>query len=144
VVGGMDSKIEIIVGTTDIDPMNHVNNQKYIEYIELGRNDFYTKASFPFDKFLERGIGRTIVNLKIEYYKEATLGQKLYVYTFPIDYGKSSIKFKHEIYNSEHEMISDAEVVAVIVDYKKRKSTNIPDEMLTYIISSMRKKNDNK
>lgn len=129
----MGSTIEIIVGSTDIDLMNHVNNQQYVKYLELGRNDFYSNVGFTFDKFLERGIGRTIVNLNIQYYKEVTIGEKLYVHTHPKEYGRSSIKFKQVIYNCDNEIVSDAEVTAVFIDIKKRKSTEIPLEMLTYI-----------
>lgn len=129
----MGSIIEIVVGSTDIDLMNHVNNQQYVKYLELGRSDFYSRAGFSFDKFLEKGIGRTIVNLNIQYYKEVTLGQKLYVHTSPKEYGRSSIKFKQVIYNGDNEIVSDAEVTAVIVDIEKRKSTEIPLKMLTYI-----------
>jgi thioesterase III len=132
----MRSIIEIIVGSTDIDWMNHVNNKKYIEYLERGRTDFYSKTGFSRDKFLEKGLGRTIVSLKVQYNMEVSLGEKLYIHTFPMGYGRSSIKFKQEIYNCDNKKVSEAEVVSVVVDVNKRKSTNIPKEMLACLTYS--------
>lgn len=136
----MESMIEIIIGSNDIDLMNHVNNQVYIKYLELGRSDFYLRAGYPFEKFVEEGIGRTIVDLKIKYYKEAVLGQRLLLYTFPLEIGRSSIKFKQEIYNEENEKISDAEVTSVIIDLQKRRSTEVPKQMLIFIKDMIEKR----
>ena len=40
----MDASIELIVRSTEIDVNGHVNNAKYLEYLEWGREEWYEKA----------------------------------------------------------------------------------------------------
>lgn len=129
----MKSIVDIHVGTSDIDIMNHVNNTVIVKYLEYGRTDFYQKAGFSINDFLNREIGRTIVNLKINYHKEILVGENLLVHTYPIDYGRSSIRFRQEVHNSKDEKICDAVVTAVIFDLRERRSIPIPEELLRHI-----------
>lgn len=44
---GVETVIEIEVRPTEIDVMGHVNNAKYLEYMEWGREDWYNQWNFP-------------------------------------------------------------------------------------------------
>jgi len=123
------TSIQIEVRPTEIDVMGHVNNAKYLEYMEWSREDWYNQSGLPFDVFTQMGIGTVTVRIEINYRKEATLGQKLIVSTEAIRRGRSSFVLKHEIHNEQNELVADAEVVSVTIDLKKRKSVPIPDEL---------------
>jgi thioesterase III len=125
----MKTSIQIEVRPTEIDVMGHVNNAKYLEYMEWSREDWYNKAGLPFDVFTEMGIGTVTVNININYRKEARLGQKLEVFTEPVRKGRTSFVLKHEIINERGELVADAEVVSVTIDLKERKSVPIPEEL---------------
>lgn len=125
----MKTSILIEVRPTEIDVMGHVNNAKYLEYMEWSREDWYNKAGLPFDVFTEMGVGTVTVNININYRKEAKLGQKLTVSTEPVRRGKTSYVLKHEIYNENGELVADAEVVNVVIDLKARKSVPLPEAL---------------
>jgi thioesterase-3 len=128
------TSIQIEVRPTEIDVMGHVNNAKYLEYMEWSREDWYNKAGLPFDVFTEMGIGTVTVNININYRKEAKLGQKLTVFTEPIRKGRTSFVLKHEIYNEQNELVADAEVTSCTIDLKARKSVPLPDALARHFV----------
>lgn len=125
----MKTSIQIEVRPTEIDVMGHVNNAKYLEYMEWSREDWYNKMQLPFDVFTKMGVGTVTVNININYRKEALLGQKLVISTEPVRKGTTSFVLKHEIHNEQGENVADAEVTSVTIDLKKRKSVPLPEPL---------------
>ena len=125
----MKTSIQIEVRPTEIDVMGHVNNAKYLEYMEWSREDWYNKMDLPFDVFTKMGVGTVTVNININYRKEALLGQKLVISTEPVRKGRTSFVLKHEIHNEQGDKVADAEVTSVTIDLKKRKSVALPEPL---------------
>ncbi len=126
---GMETSIQIEVRSTEIDVLGHVNNAKYLEYLEWGREDWYNRIGLPFDAFSEMGVGTVTVNININYRKEARLGEKLTIRTRPLRKGKSSFVLEQIIDNERGERVADAHVTSVTVDLKERKSVPLPPEL---------------
>lgn len=122
----METFIQIEVRPTEIDVMGHVNNAKYLEYMEWSREDWYNRSGLPFDVFTERNIGTVTVNININYRKEARLGEKLTIFTRPVKKGRSSYVLEHIISNQQGERVADALVTSVTIDLEKRKSVPLP------------------
>jgi len=95
----METSIQIEVRSTEIDVLGHVNNAKYLEYLEWGREDWYNRIDLPFDLFTEMGVGTVTVNININYRKEARLGEKLTIRTRPLRKGRSSFVLEQVIDN---------------------------------------------
>jgi thioesterase-3 len=130
----MDASLEIEVRSTEIDGMGHVNNAKYLEYLEWGREEWYNHANLPFSEFTAMQMGTVTVSIHIQYRKEATLGEKLLIVTKPRSCGRSSFTFYQEIRNRKGEVVADAEVINVTIDLNTRKSTPLPDELRRYFV----------
>lgn len=124
--------LKIEVRSTEIDVMGHVNNAKYLEYLEWGREEWYNQVKLSFDQLTEIGVGTVTVSIQIQYRKEATLGEKLTIVTKPLRCGRSSFVFSQEIFNEKKEVVADAEVVSVTIDLKARKSRPLPDLLRRY------------
>lgn len=125
----METSIQIEVRPTEIDVMGHVNNAKYLEYMEWGREDWYNRSQLPFDVFTEMGIGTVTVHIDINYRKEALLGEKLRIFTRPLRKGRSSFVLEHRILNEQEELVADARVTGVTIDLKARKSVPLPEKL---------------
>lgn len=125
----MKTSIELTTRTTEIDIMGHVNNAKYLEYMEWSREDWYNQIGLPFDAFSELGIGTVTVNINIDYLKELRLGQAITITTEPVRKGNTSFVLKHEIHNEQNELVTTALVTGVIIDFEKRKSTALPKQL---------------
>lgn len=126
----MESSIEIEVRSTEIDEVGHVNNAKYLEYLEWGREHWYDLTGFGADRLSEKNIGTVVVNLNINYRREARKGEHLNIVTRPVRKGNTSFVLKQEIYNREKQRVADAEVTIVIFDLIKRCSTPIPASLV--------------
>jgi thioesterase-3 len=125
----MNTAIQIEVRPTELDSMGHVNNAKFLEYMEWSREDWYNKAELPFDTFTALGLGTVVVNININYHKEARLGQHLTVSTAPVRKGRTSFVLKHVILNANEELVADAEVVNVTIGLQSRKASPLPDAL---------------
>ncbi|MCS1351947.1 thioesterase family protein [Mechercharimyces sp. CAU 1602] len=125
----MESEIKIIVRPTEIDAMGHVNNAKYLEYMEWGREDWYNQVGLPFDLFTEMGIGTVTVHIAINYRKEALLNQHLTIRTHAVKAGRTSFVLQHIIENEAGERVADAEVTSVTIDLEARKGVPLPEQL---------------
>jgi thioesterase III len=125
----MKTAIQIEVRPTELDSMGHVNNAKFLEYMEWSREDWYNEAELPFDTFTALGVGTVVVNININYHKEARLGQHLTVSTVPLRKGRTSFVLKHVIRNANEELVADAEVVNVTIGLQSRKASPLPDAL---------------
>ncbi len=127
----MESSIEFPVRSTEVDFLGHVNNARYLEYMEWGREDWYQKAGCSFDQLLERGIGTVTVNINIDYLSECRRGEILIVKTCPVKTGKTSFVTRQQIYKKKSmDIASDARVTTVLIDMETRKSIPLPPDLL--------------
>lgn len=131
----METSIQIEVRPTEIDVMGHVNNAKYLEYMEWSREDWYNRVELPFDVFTDMNIGTVTVNININYRKEARLGDILTVGTQPVKKGRTSYVLRHVIENEQGERVADADVVSVTIDLESRKSVPLPESLARQFVS---------
>ncbi len=123
----MESKIELLVRSTHIDVNRHVNNTKYLEYLEWAREDFYEKAGFGYEQLLELGVITVMVNVNLNYRKEALYNDLLTVITRPIEAHNRSFSVGQTIYRqADDALIADAVVTLATIDPNLRKAVPIP------------------
>jgi len=132
----LKSELEIVVRSTEIDVNGHVNNAKYLEYLEWGREQWYEDAGLPYSRFLALGIQTVTVNININYRKECVQGDRLTVATLPEKAGRSSYVLHQEIRNRQGELCADALVTSVAMDARTRKSREIPPELRKWFDSA--------
>ncbi|MBN6188535.1 acyl-CoA thioesterase [Aneurinibacillus sp. BA2021] len=125
----MEAALEIVVRSTEIDVNGHVNNAKYLEYLEWGREEWYEQANLPYDAFLALGIQTVTVNITINYRKECLQNDRLTITTKPERLGRTSYTLKQEIYNQRNELVADALVTSVTMDSNTRTSRPVPAEL---------------
>ncbi|GAA4849177.1 YbgC/FadM family acyl-CoA thioesterase [Paenibacillus vulneris] len=125
----MEARLDIVVRSTEIDVNGHVNNAKYLEYLEWGREEWYETVGLPYEAFSELGVHTVTVNININYRKECRQGDKLSILTQPQSVGRTSFVLKQEIYNDAGELCADAAVTSVTMDIQSRKSREVPDAL---------------
>ncbi|AZN42884.1 acyl-CoA thioesterase [Paenibacillus albus] len=125
----MEVSLELIVRSTEIDVNGHVNNAKYLEYLEWGREEWYEQAELHYNVFLGMGIQTVTVNINISYRKECKQGDKLTVKTAPERAGRTSYVLKQQIVNDRGELCADALVTSVTMDVDTRKGRELPNQL---------------
>jgi YbgC/YbaW family acyl-CoA thioester hydrolase len=124
----MACELEIVVRSTEIDVNGHVNNAKYVEYLEWGREEWYDSRGFPYDRLQELGAATVTVNLDLNYRREANQGDALRVVTHPHRVGRTSFAFRQEIVRtSDGTVVADAVVTLVTIDPAARRARPLPE-----------------
>jgi len=124
--------LEITVRSTHIDVMGHVNNAKYVEFLEWGRCDEIEKHGVDLWGMVKRGLGFAVVNLNIDYRKEAFAGDILCIETNFRKIRNKKIGFIDQVITKQGsaEIVCKAEVTFLIFDIEKHKSITMPAEIL--------------
>lgn len=125
----MKSVIAIEVRPRDIDDLGHVNNARFLEYVERGRMDWYNRAVPHLAQLRGQGLGTVVVNVNINFVREAFCGDRLRVTTYPLRKGRTSYVLKHEIHNQAGERVADAEVTSVVMDRDAHRAVPVPVEL---------------
>jgi len=124
-----ESVINIVVRSTAIDVNGHVNNAKYLEYLEWGREDWYEQSGLYYDVLLQMNVQTVTVNININYRKECRQGEKLSIRTNAEKAGRSSYVLKQQILNEQGQLCADALVTCVTINVQTRESTPMPDQL---------------
>ena len=129
------SKLDITVRGYHLDLYKHVNNSRYLEFLEEGRWDF--GADKIGNGYLEdRNLGLVIVNNNINYRYPATLHDVLEIRTWIDNVGSRSYTYKQEIYlKGTDTIVLDAIVVVVVIDWDKNKAVYIDDELRAFLLN---------
>jgi len=121
----MPDIIHIKVRGYHLDVYGHVNNTRYLEFLEEARWTIKEKY-FDFPQTHDEGFGFVVVNTNINYRHYAELGDVLEIRTHLSRIGTKSATFKHEIVNAATEQpIADAEVTFVIIELNSGKAIPI-------------------
>ena len=123
--------LEITVRSTHIDVMGHVNNAKYVEFLEWGRCDEIEKKGIGLLDMVKHGLGFAVVNLNIHYRKEAFAGDILVVKTIFKEIRNKKIGVIDQIITKKesNDVVCEAEVTFLVFDINKHKSITMPEEI---------------
>jgi len=127
----MISNIQIKIRGYHLDLYGHVNNTRYLEFLEEARWTIKEKY-FDFPDKHDEGFGFVVVNTNINYRNYAQLGDTLEIRSTISHIGKKSAVFRHEIYLiGSDKLIADADVTFVIIDRNTGKAMPIEGEWRT-------------
>jgi len=125
----MQTALEVIVRPTEIDVNGHVNNAKFVEYLEWGREEWYEAIGLPYDRLLELGAVTVTVNLNLNYRREVRQGEVLTITTAPERLGCTSFALRQEIRRRDGQLAADAVVTLVTIEPTTRTSRPVPEEL---------------
>lgn len=120
---------EIVVRPTEIDVKGHVNNAKYVEYLQWARWDWLDAKGLTHARLTELRTVLVTANININYRREAVQGDRLRVTVAVERIGEKSFTLRQEVVKSDGVVAADATVVMVAVDPVVRKSRLLPGEL---------------
>jgi thioesterase-3 len=115
-----------------LDGYNHVNNARYLEFLEEARWQYFDYI--PASWYKESGLAFVIVNININYKFSATFGDVLDINTSIEKIGNTSMVFSQEVsLKDSNKPVCDAKITFVILDTKTGKPVKIEGELLTML-----------
>ncbi len=129
----MKSEIEIKVRGYHLDIYSHVNNARYLEFLEEGRWAAFENMG-DVKEILAKGYALTVVNINISYISSATAGDLLLLTTDLLKTGTKSITVSQKIFKKEGmEPVIDAVVTFVLVDVNTGRSVELNDRIRKFL-----------
>jgi len=124
---------KITVRGYHVDMYQHVNNARYLEFLEEARWQF-VESVLDLSGFMKKGMGFVVVNININYRAPATIGQVLIIKSLMAAIKRRSATIHQEIFLAGTEIkVADADVTFVIVDIKTGKPVPMSGEILTWM-----------
>ncbi|GAB1532512.1 MULTISPECIES: acyl-CoA thioesterase [Brevibacillus] len=125
----MAHRYHLTVRSTDIDVIGHVNNAKYLEYMEWARFEWIWEQGFTLDELRRRAIMPVVANININYRKELKMREEVTASTTVVKVGEKSFVIRQELYNATDVLVADADVTMVMIDANTRQSISLPVEL---------------
>ncbi len=121
--------IEIKIRGYHLDLYRHVNNARYLEFLEEARWSFLeSKGNIDFME--ERGYTFAVVNININYRRAAYMGEVLQITTSVKSIGtRSCVMHQLVTLKNTDTVIADSDVTFVIVDTRTEKATLLEGEL---------------
>jgi thioesterase III len=122
---------KITVRGYHLDGYNHVNNARYLEFLEEARWQYFDNIELHEINNLPWAF--VIVNININYRFPATAGNELSIHTEIDTIGEKSVMFSQIITLQDGKVVCDAKVTFVILDKTTFKPLKIEGELLTML-----------
>lgn len=118
--------IEVRYG--DLDPQWHVNNSRFLTFIEQARFGYLMHLGL-WDGVNYLELGLIVADTHVSYLAPLALGQSVRVGARVARIGAKSILFEYQIEDSKTgQVVSTAETVMVAYDYHRRASKPVPED----------------
>lgn len=109
-----------------LDGYGHVNNARYLEFMEEGRWGFFDDHPALMKELHQAGKAFVVVNLNIDYCKAALDGDDLVVVTGIISVGERSAVCHHQVVRQrDNALVAQADLTFVLLDIKANKASPI-------------------
>ncbi|BBO74486.1 thioesterase [Desulfosarcina widdelii] len=129
---------EIMIRGYHMDVFGHVNNARYLEFLEEARWALFDHK-MGLEVLAQEGFVLTVVNININFRQPAFLHDLLMVETNVKKWGSRSAILYQQVKNKKDEhVIADAEVTFVMVDVKTQKATMLEGGLKERLVSLMR------
>ena len=127
----------------DLDPNGHVRHSVYDDYAADARIRLMEEGGYPPTKFSEQGFGPVVLRQQSRFYREITAGDTITVTIRLAGLSPDASRWKvhHEIIKSNGEKAAVLKVEGTWLDWKTRKATAPPNDLLTIFDQLSQSKN---
>lgn len=125
----MISTTEIRVRGYHLDVYGHVNNARYLEFLEEARWDLLEKI-LDLKAWQTKGLSFFVVNITINYRRPVTMGHVLEIRTQLERFGNKSASLSQDVYlKNENILVADAKITFVIANSRTGRAVPIEGEL---------------
>ncbi len=127
---GFKQRTKIKVRFSDLDAMGHVNNAKYLSYLEEARiSYFHEVVNFPEDSL---AFGAVVANVNISYLAPIELGDEIFIYSRVKNISNKSIEIENifeRIRKGSSLIAAKAVTHLVAFDFSTKTTMPVPEDL---------------
>lgn len=125
----MLSRLPIVVRSTEVDVLGHVNNAVYQHWLEWGRFEWVRRAGLDIDAMSRRGLALVVVHVSLDYRREARMDDDMVIETALVKVGRRSLRFAQRVLHADGPVACEAQVVLAAFDLAERRGASIPPDV---------------
>lgn len=122
----------LMIKETYLDTFGHVNNASYLTLFEEARWDILANNGYGMKKIQETGLGPTILEIKLNFFKELRLREEIIIETQATSYERKIGKMLQKMIR-DGEVCCQIEIVFGLFDVNERKLVSPTTEWLSAI-----------
>ncbi|WP_081135436.1 MULTISPECIES: acyl-CoA thioesterase [unclassified Halomonas] len=123
------SSVTMRVRGYHLDGYGHVNNARYLEFMEEGRWAFFDEHPQLMKQLHQAKRAFVVVNLNIDYRAAALQGDDLTVQTGIIDVSERSALCHHRIVRQDGSVVAQADLTFVLLDMQQNRAATIEGDV---------------
>lgn len=121
---------EITVAGPDIDVQGHVNNLRYLQWMQDVAVAHSAAQGWPMQRYAAAGVGWVVRSHSITYKRPAFLGETLTVCTWIAGFSPRSSPRRYLFWRAADRcVLAEAETMWVFVSLATGRPTKVPDEL---------------
>jgi thioesterase-3 len=125
--------VQITVRSTDLDSFGHVNNARYLHYLEWKRLEVFEELGLGLEECRARGITPVVVSIAIRYRRELRYGDVVTVSAEPLSVRRQLGTLRQEVRRADGSLAAEAEVGFVFIDAAQRRTVPLPEEIRRWL-----------
>lgn len=115
-----------------IDELGHVNNLKYLGWMQDGAIAHSTAQGWPLERYVEIGQSWVVQSHFIKYVRPAFAGEMITLYTWIAGFGRRHSPRKYLFWRAaDQQILAEAETMWVFVDLKSGHPLHLPEAVRT-------------
>ncbi|MEM6298617.1 MAG: thioesterase family protein [Bacteroidota bacterium] len=131
------STIQIKVRNYHLDFFQHVNNTRYLEFLEEARWAYTEQIEKEWFKHFGKSYAFVVVNINIDYLYPATMGDTIEIHTRIAKVGTTSAVYEQKIILAGSEKpVANAKVTLVLMDERTKRPAEIPETMRDILLKA--------
>ena len=125
-------ELTIRVGPADIDEHGHVNNTKYVEWMQQAASAHSAACGWSRERYTREGVAWVVRSHQIKYLQPAFVGESIRVCSW-IDHFKRATSVRRYTFHetSKNRLLAKAETLWAFLDLATRTLSAIPPDVLT-------------
>ncbi len=123
-----EKKLRIRYGETD--QMGYVYHGNYAQFYEIGRTELLRKLGLSYKKLEQQGILMPVLKMNTRFIKAVGYDDEIVIKTTLREMPTVRIKFYYSVFNTQGELVNQADVTLIFVDTKTRRPCRPPAKML--------------
>ena len=117
---------------SEMDLFGHVNNVSFFKYVQAARVNYWEQVGIN-QLHKAQNIGPTLASVSCRFKKPLHFPGEVIIHTQTAWIKNSSFQLVHLLYNSQNELVAEAEDVVVLFNYNTNEKVEIPSAIKTII-----------
>ncbi len=124
-------RLELTVPGDAVDEFGHVNNQRYVAWMQDVATAHSAANGWPMERYLQIGAAWVVRSHFIEYLRPAFAGDKIEIFTWAGSLALREVSRGYLFRRADdHRILARAETKWVYVDLKSGRPKRVPEELL--------------